>query len=78
MVMVHFSSRSNFHVFFFGQTPLGRPPTSFPTNQTLCKCPCCSLLLCFKVASMSSITKDLIIFNVEKPFCFGRDNGNTN
>jgi hypothetical protein len=55
-VIVHFSFQSNFRVSS-GQTPLGRPPTPFPTNQTLCLCVCFSLLLCFKVASMSSITK---------------------
>jgi hypothetical protein len=37
-VIVYFTYRSNFRVFSV-QTPLGRPPTSFPTTQTLCKCP---------------------------------------
>jgi hypothetical protein len=49
-VNVYFSYLWNFRVFS-EQTPLGRPLTSFPTTQTLCKCPCFSLLLCFKVAS---------------------------
>jgi hypothetical protein len=51
-VIVYFS--------YFWPDTLGRPPTSFPTSQTLCKCPCFSLLLCFKVASMSSITKGML------------------
>jgi hypothetical protein len=32
LVIVYFSYRSNFRIFS-GQTPLGRPPTSFPTTQ---------------------------------------------
>jgi hypothetical protein len=60
-VIVYFSYLWNFRVFS-GQTPLGHPPTSFPTTKTFCKCPCFSLLLYMfqgrvKVASMSSITK---------------------
>jgi hypothetical protein len=50
-VIVNFSYLWNFRVFSV-QTSLGRPPTLFPTTQTLCKCLRFSLLLCFKVASM--------------------------
>jgi hypothetical protein len=52
LVIVYFIYLWNFHVFS-GQTPSGRPPTSFPTTQTLSKCSCFSLLLCFKVVSRS-------------------------